>query len=641
MAGGSTPGGGPSWLAAFLAGAAIAIVAAVVAFVVIRDTEEAHAGDPIECSMMDSTQGDADCDAWGTMSAETMIVPPGEMSFVEMDRTGTSVLVYEGAEPMAVGSIVVTETEEGPFYGRVSSMEGAEVVTDAASLFDIYPDLDLDVDVDEPDVEGAESIAVMDESPIGQFVDVGADGGDIVEGFRGAPASRAARPSRAELNCDVAVAATLGVNVEPRVGTFDLKVRGPSDVRASYRPSLTVGVEASLGGAAECTVTQQLFATRLPSIRFFLGPVPVWIEQQLGVEANGSVSTSQSITAGVSVTATADLGVEYRNGRFSARAQGTARLDRDLTIESAFNSSLEFPVVYRASLYGLVFVEPRVGPFTDLAVQPLASTWLTLDAGLRGRVRMGVDLPWPLDDPAWTSPPWDIYRTNLVSLNSNPPTTPPVPTSPPSTSTPPVATSTTAPSTPTSSTELLQTSTTDVGSTPPVPSTPPLASNPPPPLAFVPDVDTYYRLATIQSRESGACLEGNQVVEGASLGGASFMAACQGPTGQAWRFLPEPGGTYRLQTRQLEASGQCLDGGRFGVDGSPAGGAAHMAACGAAATQQWTLVPLDDGGFQLRSGTGQCLEGNRLDANSTLGGAAFLASCGAFAGMIWDASPIP
>lgn len=166
----------------------------------------------------------------------------------------------------------------------------------------------------------------------------------------------------------------------------------------------------------------------------------------------------------------------------------------------------------------------------------------------------------------------------------------------------------------------------------------------PPPSGFTPKENTYYQLQTQLSQSLGQCFEGNFVDEASDLGGASLMTACADVTGQQWRFLPEADGFYKMQTRFLEGSNQCLESGK--VDpGDFLGGASRMDDCSNVSGQLWTIIDLADGTFQLQSlfrqAENECLEGNQVAETSTLGGAAFMTRCENVTGQSWIANGLP
>jgi hypothetical protein len=120
------------------------------------------------------------------------------------------------------------------------------------------------------------------------------------------------------------------------------------------------------------------------------------------------------------------------------------------------------------------------------------------------------------------------------------------------------------------------------------------------------------------SQANDECLDGNQVIAGAPLGGASFMDSCANVRGQRWQFIPTGSGFFKLQTQLSQTNNECLEGGSF------ENFATHMASCANVTGQVWRFTPVGDGFFQLQTqqsqGINKCLEANQVAA-------AFMADC--------------
>ena len=166
---------------------------------------------------------------------------------------------------------------------------------------------------------------------------------------------------------------------------------------------------------------------------------------------------------------------------------------------------------------------------------------------------------------------------------------------------------------------------------------------------FEPQADSYYKLQSLLGEEEGTCLEANQRVEGADLGGYSFMAPCGNFTGQAWKFLSlsDRGypNYYQLTSEGQEDEGLCLESGAFDA-GSGEGEGSFMADCSGDTLftgQMWRVIPDGTGFFYLQSkfreAADQCLESNRVSAEATLEGVAFMSRCDAVTGQRWQFIP--
>lgn len=162
----------------------------------------------------------------------------------------------------------------------------------------------------------------------------------------------------------------------------------------------------------------------------------------------------------------------------------------------------------------------------------------------------------------------------------------------------------------------------------------PGALNPEPVVA----TDRYYRLKNLRTEADGKCLEGNQVVQGATLNGAAFMSTCSGANGQAFRFIAIGNGYYRMTNRFLEQQSKCLEGNQY-----PAGylgGASFMDNCQNVTGQFWKVIAQGGHAYMqmttaFREGAKECFTGNPVGASYPLGGSAYMSSCQNLASQLW------
>ena len=148
----------------------------------------------------------------------------------------------------------------------------------------------------------------------------------------------------------------------------------------------------------------------------------------------------------------------------------------------------------------------------------------------------------------------------------------------------------------------------------------------------------YYKLTTRFLENENKCLEGNRLNPNSTLSGAAFMDNCQNVSGQLWKKIPVGNDYFRLTTRFLENENKCLEGNRLNPN-STLEGAAFMDNCQNVSGQLWKEIPVGNGYFRLTTrfleNENKCLEGNRLNPNSTLEGAAFMDNCQNVTGQFW------
>ncbi|MFD6664098.1 RICIN domain-containing protein [Micromonospora chalcea] len=121
-------------------------------------------------------------------------------------------------------------------------------------------------------------------------------------------------------------------------------------------------------------------------------------------------------------------------------------------------------------------------------------------------------------------------------------------------------------------------------------------------------------------------------VDGSDAAAVKTVDVAGQPTAQA---PPSAGGYYKLKT-VFRGENECLEGNR--VDGnSTLAGAAFQNTCQDVDGQAWSFTKRPDGYYTLRTkflGEEKCLEGNQL-AGKVLGGAAFLDTCREVTGQQW------
>lgn len=121
-------------------------------------------------------------------------------------------------------------------------------------------------------------------------------------------------------------------------------------------------------------------------------------------------------------------------------------------------------------------------------------------------------------------------------------------------------------------------------------------------------------------------------VDGSDAAAVKTVDVAAQPAAQA---PPSAGGYYKLKT-VFRGEDECLEGNR--VDGnSTLAGAAFQNTCQDVDGQAWSFTKRPDGYYTLRTkflGKEKCLEGNQI-AGKVLGGAAFLDTCREVTGQQW------
>lgn len=347
------------------------------------------------------------------LAPETEIIDEAETTFETLDPEGTSTLTYTGTKPVAAGDVVVTTTASGPFYGRVSSVDGNEIVTAPATLMDVVPELDLSLSVD------AETGAA----------DVGAPAGGlpvVVETPELPAGAGLDAPTAASGQCSGSAGGTVTADVDVDAGRFELNadwhwLRGPELLEVLYTPTFTTAVHAGLEAAGTCTYHADLFDVDLPTIKFSIGPVPVWITHDIAADFDASVEIAGEASVDAGFTAQGRLGARYEGGNFDFVNEFSVDRDLDTTVKATATARVDVPVTYGARAYGVLGFDAAAGPFAELNVDPLDTPWLTLDAGLQGSVAAVFDLSaGPINFyKSHTFGPWEFARWRIYDTGTD------------------------------------------------------------------------------------------------------------------------------------------------------------------------------------------------------------------------------
>jgi hypothetical protein len=334
---------------------------------------------------------------------EVVVIDADDVTFEEFDRDGESRFVYTGDEPMEVGAIVVLLTDDGPFYGRIIDIDGDVVTTEPASLAEVIPELDVDLDVPIEDLDD-------------ETIDLGDIGVASVS-----PTAGPVTPTTVSAECSVTNGSSYDLDVTFDPGRFILDVdwswRGGIDgLEVAYVPQVAASATATAGGSVTCSFSADLFDRSLPTIRFSIGPVPVWIEQDVSADAHGSFTASGSITGTATANAQGRYGISIsKDDGFELLNEFDFDADTTLTVDEAeLTATASLPITYRARAYGLVGFDATAGPRIDLGITPLNELCLTLDGALEASVTFTHDLPFLDDYRSYTIGPDDLYDQRFV-----------------------------------------------------------------------------------------------------------------------------------------------------------------------------------------------------------------------------------
>ena len=319
------------------------------------------------------------------LAHEAVVVDDADLDFTQFEPEGTSTFSYTGAEPLGVGTVVIVDTATGPFYGRVTVVNGNQFTTGPATLMDVIPNLDLSMTVDTE--TGQVDIASLDGS--GPAV--------AVEPIDTSDVPSAMEPASGSVTCETGSGMTITPEVGVGAGQFILDAhwepfRGIDHLEVAFTPRFDADLHAGVTAAAKCSYQQALATVNLPVIRFAIGPVPVVITHKIELSVDAEVDLEGVATIDAGFSAQGRLGTRYDNGTFAL--VNTVTTDRTLTpdLDLEATASLAVPVTYSARAYGMLGFDVGAGPKVALTVRPLDNTWLTLDASVEGSIALLVEL---------------------------------------------------------------------------------------------------------------------------------------------------------------------------------------------------------------------------------------------------------
>jgi hypothetical protein len=268
--------------------------------------------------------------------------------------------------------VVATETSGQPYYGRVTAVTGQSVATEEVALAAVIPVMDLQMQVDTANGssqvrQGAAAVSDL----------------EVVS----SPTLESGLIKNKRASCGAASEASISAGYEVDAGNFVFDVSlnrwktGLGYARIGYNPLVRAEVSVSASTSVTCNVNAFLGSSNLPTIRFTVYGVPVWITQQLDYSLQFSIEAGGGASAQFAAGASAWVGVEYNDGRWSRQASINAYANRTASTGGHFNVKWASPVVrYGARLYGIAGLDATLFPRLELTYTPSQLKYLALKA---------------------------------------------------------------------------------------------------------------------------------------------------------------------------------------------------------------------------------------------------------------------
>ncbi len=339
--------------------------------------------------------------------------------------TDNEALTYTGPDQLNVGDVVVMDASDEqpdgylgvvtdatqaptPALRRKSGLSAADVTPaddGGAQTVDLRPgaltDAIPDADMDSGNLPTASDDPPPDDSPPLPPDQPPAQGGATPNAQSNQPAvqpaasSGGALPNKANFSCSAGISASI---------TASLKLSAGLDIGGSWSPwsgvtasfgfngSVSGSVALNVNAGASCSYAHTLDGPSLPTIRFFIGPVPVVVRPKLSMDVSASGSVDGAFKASAGANVSLQTGVQYKNGGFSPYF--TEQHSFPVTIQARAGANITAEVKPRIDLqlYGIA------GPFAELGASATgtanlgANPWWSASAAIVGDVGFAIDV---------------------------------------------------------------------------------------------------------------------------------------------------------------------------------------------------------------------------------------------------------
>ncbi|MEE9414007.1 MAG: leucine-rich repeat domain-containing protein, partial [Acidimicrobiales bacterium] len=286
-------------------------------------------------------------------------------------------------EPTLVeGDTVVLSKPSGePYYGEVTSVAGTSVIAEEVSLAEVLPTMDVSL---ESDMDGNVSEIV---------------GGEAVSNFvidRGLTTANEDSTTDFKCTAEATVDFTASAQVDVARFVFDVSFNifdGLTAARIGFNPTLRAEVTATASAKASCEVYKELYKKELPTIKFLVGPVPVWITQEVTVGIGAEVSAEAAGSISLVGEASAFAGIVFEDGQWDRRTTITTNFSQQVSEDVVISATISAPVItYGARAYGIAGFDVAIAANLQLTYRPLAKKVLTLTTFVDLRISLVVKL---------------------------------------------------------------------------------------------------------------------------------------------------------------------------------------------------------------------------------------------------------
>lgn len=365
----------------------------------------------------------------------TEVAASGELAVLQPPATpdDPQVLRYTGAARLAVGDVLAGDDSpdlpEGmlgfvtrvydEFSGEPSAPGNQIVETQPASLMEAIPTGEFSEEVasntDAPEALGADQTLPPDDPPGSTTIASTTNPQSRSVASVAASGLSGALPKGSTFSCSGGVSAGLEASLQMTGGLrFGASWVWPNKPTADFGfDGHVIGsARAYVKGSASCNAVIPMNGPTLPSLRFTLGVVPVWVTPKISATArvSGSIDGSAQVSAGFD--AGISTGIRYANGGFSGYANPSFNSNGP-RVDTHVSASLNADYVPRVTFYfwGVVGPYVEVGPFAEARAASNQSPWWYLDGGIKGGI--GVSTTGWLNKGSWSLGTKELYRRRL------------------------------------------------------------------------------------------------------------------------------------------------------------------------------------------------------------------------------------
>ncbi len=282
-----------------------------------------------------------------------------------------------GTQTLAVAPATLGDVLPSGDFSQVAPVDSG----DAPPITDLPP-LPPDAPPSPPNSDGSPSVATITPNA-SHSVHTSASTGGGTGGSASFVCSRSATAT---------VSASLQVYGNVNLSASWVHLFGSPTADFGFTGGISGQLRAGVSGQASCTGSATIPGPHLPTIKFVVGGVPVWVvpEVSLNLSLSGSVASSINATAGFN--AQFNAGVHYAGGSFSPYRNASVSFPSSLDARAGGQVEVDVTPRLDFKVYGIAGPYVTIGAFAALDVNLGRTPWWMINAGMRAGVGFSLDL---------------------------------------------------------------------------------------------------------------------------------------------------------------------------------------------------------------------------------------------------------